>query len=175
MKATIKFFFRLKNRQKGWKYTMKWIQKDLQQYVHAKEFVDTIIVPLLPFQLSNDSNLDKDAFQGEVLSAFNRELEKELTGRVLLAPDYHYLRSADKQAEIDRIHTWVDDMQTQPFHYVFFVTSDSGWKKSEQTLQGNLLWLPAIAVESMKSTEIQSVIRNQVKEVSELIRSYWKG
>ncbi|QKY69197.1 YpiF family protein [Lentibacillus sp. CBA3610] len=154
---------------------MKWIKQDLQQYVQAKEYVDTIIIPLLPFQLSNDSNLEKDAFQSEILSVFNRELEKELTGRVLLAPNFHYLTSADKEAEMERVHTWVEDIQTQPFHHVFFVTSDSGWKKVEQSLQGSLIWLPATATESMKASDIQSVIRSQVKEVTELIRSYWKG
>ncbi len=49
---------------------MKWIKKDLQQFIQAKEFVDTAIVPLLPFQLSNDASLEKDAFQSEALSVF---------------------------------------------------------------------------------------------------------
>lgn len=156
-------------------YTMKWVKQDLQQYVQAKEYVDTMIVPLLPFQLSNDSNLEKDAFQNEMLSIFNRELEKELTGRVLLSPDYHYLASAGKELELERLHTWVDDAQTQSFPFVFFITSDSGWKKIEQNLKGDLIWLPFIASDSMKSSEIQSVVRSQVKEVIGLIRSYWKG
>ncbi|SFE45962.1 Protein of unknown function [Lentibacillus persicus] len=156
-------------------YTMKWVKHDLQHYVQEKEYIDTIIIPLLPFQLSNESNLEKDALQNELLSVFNRELEKELTGRVLLAPDYHYLASADKQVELERLDTWVNDIQTQPFPFVFFITSDAEWKKIEQKLGGNLLWLPFIATESMKPSEVQSAVRTQVKEVTGLIRSYWKG
>ncbi|MFD1360552.1 DUF2487 family protein [Lentibacillus salinarum] len=153
---------------------MKWTRQDLQQYRHAKEYVDTMIIPLLPFQLSHDENLEHNAFQREMVSAFTRELEKELSGRVMLSPDYSYLSSADKEAERERIHTWVTDIQFQPFGHVFFVTFDSEWKKVEQALEGTLIWLPAIVEESMKSSEIQSIIRGQVQEVTKLIRSYWK-
>lgn len=153
---------------------MKWTKQDLQQFIQAKAYVDTIVVPLLPFQLSNDSKLERNAFQREVISVFTRELEKELSGRIILSPDYYYLTSADKEAEMERIHTWVHDFQLQPIHHVFFVTSDSGWKKLEQTLQGTLIWLPAITSESMTSSEMQSVIRSHVQEVTELVRSYWK-
>ncbi|MFD2760856.1 DUF2487 family protein [Lentibacillus juripiscarius] len=152
---------------------MKWIKKDLQQFIQAKEFVDTAIVPLLPFQLSNDASLEKDAFQSEALSVFLRELEKELTGRVMLAPNYHYVKTADKESELDRIGKWIDDVQAQPFRHVFFITSDSGWKKNEQALPGTMIWLPVTGGESDQGT-MQTVIREHVQEVSELIRSYWK-
>ncbi|SFA73940.1 Protein of unknown function [Lentibacillus halodurans] len=154
---------------------MKWVKQDLQQYIQAKEYVDTIIVPLIPFQLSNDASLEKNAFQREVLSLFTRDLEKELSGRILLSPDYHYLASVDKETEINRMNAWIDDIQSQPFQHIFFVSSDSGWKKVEQGLKGTLIWLPAATADSMQPTEIQPIIRNQVQQVSELIRTYWKG
>ncbi|MFB4169209.1 DUF2487 family protein [Virgibacillus sp. JSM 102003] len=153
---------------------MKWTKKDLQQYVNAKEYVDTIIVPLLPFQLSNESLLEKDAFQCEVLIAFSQELEKELTGRVLLTPNYHYLKSSKREQEINRINSWMDDMEQQPFNHVFYVTFDSTWKKNEQALNGTLIWLPGITDGTLQSNEMHSIIRSNVEQVSELIRSYWK-
>ncbi|RYG73602.1 DUF2487 family protein [Lentibacillus lipolyticus] len=153
---------------------MKWIKKDLQQFIQAKEYVDTAVVPLLPFQLSNDAKLDKDAFQSEALTVFLRELEKELTGRVMLIPEYHYVKTADKEAELDRIRNWMNDIQAQPFHHVFFITSDSSWKKHEQALPGTMIWLPITSDESADPGRMQSIIREHVQQVSELIRSYWK-
>lgn len=153
---------------------MKWIKDDLQQYINSKEYVDTIIIPLLPFQLSHESDLAKDAFQREVLVLFFNELEKELAGRVLRIPSYNYIKSADKGKEIIRIQTWLDDIKKQPFDKIFFVTFDSSWKKIEQTIPGTLLWLPGTTSGDINSKEMQTTIRSQVDQVSELIRSYWE-
>jgi hypothetical protein len=152
---------------------MKWNSKDLQQYISAKEYVDTIIMPLIPFSMSRDADLEKGAFQSEVLSIFAKEIEKELTGRIMLIPDYYYLKSADKEAETERINQWNADVQSQPFTNTFFLTFDASWKKNEQELNGHLLWLPAIQSGNLHSTEMHTIIRDQVKQISELIRAYW--
>lgn len=146
----------------------------MEQYVNAKEYVDTVFVPLLPFHLSNDANLEKDSFQREALTAFLHELEKELTGRVMLTPSYNYIKAADKEQEIKRINSWVDDIEIQPFYHIFYLTFDSTWKKNEQSLRGTLIWLPGTTDGSMQSKEMQSIIRSQVEQVSELVRSYWQ-
>ncbi|GAA0599889.1 YpiF family protein [Virgibacillus siamensis] len=152
---------------------MKWKKNELEQYIGAKEYVDTIIIPLLPFQLSDDSTMTKDAFQREVLETFTNELELELTGRVLLTPAYNYLKTADKEVEIGRLKSWTDNISNQPFHHVFFTTFDSAWKKVERDLPGTLLWLPGITKGEIDSKEMQTVIRSQVEQVNELIRTYW--
>lgn len=153
---------------------MKWNKTSLQQYVQAKEYVDTILMPLLPFHFSYDSDLEKASFQGEALTVFLDEIEKELTGRVMLTPSYNYLKFSDKKKEVDRINEWVADASTQPFKEIFFVTFDSKWKQVEKSLDGTLLWLPGIKSGDLYSKEMYAVIRDQVEQVSELIRSYWQ-
>lgn len=152
---------------------MKWKKTDLNQYKQAKEYIDTIVVPLVPFHLSGDNDLEKSAFQSEVLSVFTTEIENELTGRIMLIPNYHYLKSANKEVETDRLNTWVEDMQKQPFTHIFFVTFDASWKKSEQAMNGTLLWLPGLHSGSLHSKEMHALIRDQVEQIGELIRSYW--
>ncbi|GAA0444318.1 YpiF family protein [Lentibacillus halophilus] len=152
---------------------MEWMKNDLQQFVQAKEYVDTAIVPLLPFQLSYDASLEKDAFQSEAQAVFLRELERELTGRIMMIPGYRYLKSADKESELNRLRTWIRDIQAQPFFHVFFITSDSGWKKHEQALPGTLIWLPLTAGNDSDPENMQPIIKEQVGEVSDLIKSYW--
>ena len=152
---------------------MKWKKADLSQYKQAKEFIDTIIIPLVPFHLSNDNDLEKSAFQSEVLSVFTSEIENELMGRIMLTPNYNYLKSASKQVEVERLNLWIEDIQKQPFTHVFCVTFDASWKKDEQTMNGTLLWLPGLHSGDLHSKEMHALIRDQVEQIGELIRSYW--
>lgn len=154
---------------------MRWIKKDIQQYIQAKEYVDTIIVPLTPFHLSNDSELVKSGSQGEVLSVFIKEIEKDLAGRVMLTPNYTYLKKADKQQEVSRLNEWIAESSEQPFNHTFLITFDSTWKKYEQTLNGTLLWLPGIQSGDPYAKEMQGVIQDQVTQINELIQSYWEN
>lgn len=152
---------------------MKWDKEDLEKFIQAKEYVDTLLIPLLPFQLAENADITKMAFQCEVLSIFVNELEKELTGRVLLTPSYFYNKKATKENEVLRINSWVEDALNQPFQHVFFITFDSTWKKEEKKLNGSLLWLPSNHSVGINSKEMVMIIRDQVEEVGELIRSYW--
>ncbi|SES80407.1 Protein of unknown function [Oceanobacillus limi] len=152
---------------------MKWNEQDIEKYLSAKEYIDTVIFPLIPFELSQDSTAGKNAFASEVLAIFSSEIEKELTGRVLLIPGYNYLKSTDKEQEVERINNWVNDIKQQPFQHIFFLSFDSTWKKLENTLDGNFLWLPGFQSGDVHSEEMQVLIREQVKQIVELIRSYW--
>src|SRR5690625_7077683 len=92
---------------------MKWVKSDLERYLGAKEYIDTLLVPLLPFEFSDDHHLTKNAFQIELLSIFLHELEKEFTGRIVLSPHYYYLKSSNKDAELERLNTWMVDARSE--------------------------------------------------------------
>lgn len=152
---------------------MQWVKQDLQQYIQAKEYVDTVIIPLIPFHLSDDPSLERSAFQSEVLSIFANAIEKELTGRVLLIPNYYYVKTGVQDIEVERLNAWVENVLTQPFKHVFLVTFDTAWKKNEQALDGTLIWLPGIGSGDIQSKEMHSIIEEQVNQISSLIKSYW--
>lgn len=152
---------------------MKWLKEDLEKYVGAKEYIDTIIIPVLAFQFSDETALEKDAFYREVLSIYANEIEKELSGRVMLTPTYTYVKMTDMAAEIHRLHAWIKEISTQPFKEIFILTLDPSWKKLEKELDGNLLWLPGMKPTDLQSSDAVKLIRNQVEQISDLIRSYW--
>lgn len=152
---------------------MKWYSEDLIKYVQAKEYIDTLIIPLEAFHLSQESNLEKDAFHREVLGIYTNEIEKELSGRVLLAPTYAYLKSSNLDNEVARLNSWIKDVKTQPFTSIFVITFDNAWKKVEKDLDCHLLWLPGMKPGNIKSEDAVKLIRSQVEQISELIRSYW--
>src|SRR5699024_9382578 len=151
---------------------MKWVKSDLLQYKTAKEYVDTLLIPLVPFQLSNDKTYERDAFQRDVLSLFVHEVEKALMGRVLLTPSYNYVPSKDSDNdEVNRLNAWIQHCYTQPFKHTFLVTFDASWKKYEREIDGNLLWFPGMESGDLRSEEMQSILRGQVKQIVELIRT----
>lgn len=152
---------------------MKWKKTELDKYVQAKEYVDTILLPLIPFQMGSDKESEKSSFQNEVINIFANEIEKELSGRVMLAPNYYFLKTTDKAAEIDRLNSWIQDIKEQPFEHIVLLTFDAGWKKHEKSLNGNILWLPGMQSGDLRSKETAEFIRDQISQISEMIRSYW--
>ncbi|MDY0408311.1 DUF2487 family protein [Virgibacillus soli] len=153
---------------------MKWTNHhDVEKYLEAKEYIDTIIMPLSPFGLEADQAPSKIAYQKEVLAVLTKELEQELSGRTLLIPSYTYWKSSKLDEEIIRINQWLSHIQKQPFEHIFLITFDATWKKVEKELNGNLLWFPHIQTGELHSSEMQKMIREQVSQISELIRSYW--
>lgn len=154
-------------------FFLKWTKTHIKQYVQAKEYIDTMIIPVIPFHISQEEKLTASAFQSEIINIFMNELEKELTGRVMLTPSYYYVKEASKEAEVMRLNTWYAEAKKQPFEHIFFLTNDSTWKKSEKDLEGSLLWLPGISSGDIHTKEMHTMIRGQVEQVSELIRSYW--
>lgn len=152
---------------------MKWNPEDLKQYVQAKEYIDSIIIPLQAFQLSDEAALSKDAYQKQVLSIFVNDIEKELSGRVLLTPTYNYFKFANKEEEVIRLNEWITNIKTQPFTNIFLLTFEPTWKKVEKSIDGELIWLPGIGSGDLQDKETITLIRNQVEQISELLRSYW--
>ncbi|HLQ73708.1 MAG TPA: DUF2487 family protein [Bacillota bacterium] len=152
---------------------MKWYTADLNKYISAKEYIDTLIIPLLPYQLSEDASVEKQAQQGEMLTIFVNELERELTGRTMLLPNYYYLSNHSKEAEIERLNAFIQDAKTQPFEHTFLITSDASWKKHEKDIEGDILWWPGVKSVDRQSKEMRLLIHDQVEQFSELIRSYW--
>ncbi|WP_068672013.1 DUF2487 family protein [Oceanobacillus sp. Castelsardo] len=152
---------------------MKWRKNDMEQYVKAKEYIDTVIIPLIPFQMAKDQELSKDSFQNEALALFLTEMEKELSGRLLLTPNYHYIKSTNLEQEKGRLNLWIANIQEQPFNHIFFITFDPKWKKVERELDGSLIWLPGFPTKDLLSNDVLQMVRGQVTEISELIRSYW--
>lgn len=152
---------------------MKWRKDDLGKYVGAKEYIDTLLIPLISLQFSNDGEAEKLAFQQKVMSILANEIETELSGRLMLVPNYSYLKNSDKGTEAERINQWIEDVQQQPFKHIILLTFDASWRKHEKELNGHLLWLPGMKNGDLQSKETHQLLQDQVQELSEIIRSYW--
>ncbi|MFD1450000.1 MULTISPECIES: DUF2487 family protein [Oceanobacillus] len=152
---------------------MKWTSVDLQKYNQAKEYIDTIIVPLAPFQIGALEASAKNADQYDVLTLFARELEKELMGRIMLTPIYTYITSAEKLQEAERINEWTNHFKEQPFKQVLYISFDPSWRKIANDLEGEFIWLPTASLKDADPAAVKGIIRDQTLQTVELIKSFW--
>lgn len=152
---------------------MQWTSNDLQKYVQEKEYIDTLLVPLIPISFSRDEKLNELAFKGQVLTILMNELERELHGRVLLSLSYPYLSTDSIVKEVDRLNQWIEDAQQQPFEHIFLISHDVNWKKHEQLLSGSYIWLSNIPSVQIDSKEMEQFIREQMKQLNTLLQTYW--
>src|SRR5690625_3772014 len=93
------------------KSIVKWHKDDLAKYLQAKEYVDTLLIPTISFQVEDEANIEKDAFKSEVLTIYLNEIEKELSGRVFVTPAYSYIKQKDLSSEVIRLNTWIDHLK----------------------------------------------------------------
>lgn len=152
---------------------MLWKKEDIEQYSKAKEYIDTALIPLVPFSVEKDEEWKTKTVQYELIHLFTKEMEKEFKGRMVLFPDYAYVSTAAKETEAERLSEWVKNIKTQPFEHIFFLTFDSQWRKQERMLDGTVIWLPGLPGGDIRGEETQSTMKAQVREITEFIRSYW--
>ncbi len=154
---------------------MKWNSEDMDMYVQAKEYVDTMLVPFVPFSLSrSDEDTKRLAFHSELMGIFMNEIEKQYKGRIFLAPAYTYLLDGDYNEEISKLNNLEEHARENGFEHILFFTFDSKWKKRESKLQASLIWVPAGKSVDIQSQEAQQMIQEQINQVMELITTYWQ-
>src|SRR5690625_234509 len=152
---------------------MNWTRESIEQYVSAKEYIDTLLIPLTPLDFKNDQNMIKSASEREYLNVLSYEIEQQLTGRVLQLPEYVYIKNDNYNGDIDRLNEWSKMFNEDYFKHVFYLTLDINWRKHEKSLNGNFLWFPSVTSDHPRSAEMKNVVRDQVEQISDLIRSYW--
>ncbi|QDP40451.1 DUF2487 family protein [Radiobacillus deserti] len=152
---------------------MQWKESDIMQYIEAKEYVDTLIIPLIPMPLEKEEELVKYAGMAELTHFAAMTIENQFKGRIFLSPSFHYFKSTSKKLDITLLQQWIKQYQQLPFDHVFLFTFDHAWKKVEKELDGTLLWLPAVGgkIEEARASEM---MKEQLHQIMDLIQSYWQ-
>ncbi|AWC28205.1 YpiF family protein [Bacillus cytotoxicus] len=150
---------------------MRWAVKDAEQFVQAREYVDTCIIPLLSISVAKE--MKELVEQGEFIEVLSMELEREYKGRVLLLPAFTYL-AENQEKEKERLEGWTNHLQEQGIQHIVYVTSDFAWKQAN-VLQGQLFWLPAISFDQLSDQAKREVIHAHIKNIMELLTEKWKN
>ncbi|SIQ37579.1 Protein of unknown function [Peribacillus simplex] len=150
---------------------MKWTAKDLDMYIQSKEYVDTVLIPLVP--LSFKGQMKQSGSMNEFLTILSLEIEKQMKGRILLLPTFHYI--SDEMDKVERLKRWANEVKKNDFEHVFFLTSDFEWKKEERELENNLVWIPAIPLEGLEIEQAREMINQQVIQILDIFSYNWKN
>jgi hypothetical protein len=152
---------------------MKWITEDVDMFLKEKDYVDTALLPIVPFDFK--TNVQSTAAMGEYILVLTQEMERQFKGRLLLLPSFTYLKGKDIQIYKNEIVKWVQHLKEQGFQHIFLMTSDNEWRKVEQDLQNMLLWLPALPLENLDDQYKFKVIQDRVKQLIPLFIEKWQG
>jgi hypothetical protein len=151
---------------------LNWIGKEVEIYLKEKKYIDTAIIPLLP--IGFEEEMKTFAGQGEFISLLSMHLEHQFKGRLMLFPAFTYLKSEDKSSQEKRLDDWRTQMKDSGFKYVFFLTSDSDWRFSDNELERSLMWIPSIPLDNMDEKYKHSIMEDQVKQLLNVIVKKWQ-
>ncbi|GGH78930.1 hypothetical protein JOD43_001618 [Pullulanibacillus pueri] len=149
---------------------MKWRAKDIERFLEEKQYVDTIIVPLIP--LNWDEGMLATVREGEYVQILGDEIERQLKGRVVLNPAFTYFKEEALEERMKRLETWKNGMINGGGKFVYFVTSDVDWKAYESQLE-HLIWLPAVPLEHMDERHRNDFVAETVGSVMKTITGQW--
>ncbi|QED48424.1 YpiF family protein [Cytobacillus dafuensis] len=152
---------------------MKWNPQDIDMFLQSKEYVDTVVLPLLPVAISNDTK--QAASMTEFISLLSMQLERQFRGRLLLLPGYSYLKTESMDKLSGDLKVWERELLENDFKHVLFLTSDSNWKTVENQLEGELIWLPSLPLEHMDEKNRNSLLEDQVKQLMNLFLQKWQS
>ncbi|MBM7645279.1 hypothetical protein JOD45_001490 [Scopulibacillus daqui] len=150
---------------------MKWEVKDIEMYLQEKQYIDSVIIPLIPF--SWGGQLLHSVREGEYIQILSKEIEKQLRGRVIMVPPFTYLRGESLEKSLERLKNWENELKESGIQFIFYLTSDADWKQIETQLD-KLLWLPAVPLEHIESKHRVKFIDDGVGDLLKQITQEWQ-
>lgn len=150
---------------------MKWISKDIETYLGAKEYVDTAVIPL--YSVTFGAEMSQSASNAEFITLLTNYLERQFTGRLVLFPPFTYLKNDDSESNFNQLKNWEENIEKNDFKHIFYITSESDWKIHEDKLSGSLIWLPSLPLGALNEQQKNSMIESQVKQLLDLFTRKW--
>ncbi|WP_017755567.1 DUF2487 family protein [Calidifontibacillus oryziterrae] len=151
---------------------MRWITKDIEMFLKAKEYVDTVIVPLVPITLSGD--VKPIVEMGEFISLIATELEREYKGRLLVLSAFTYLKNEEYASLCERLNVWYKHLTAEEVKHVVLLTADPDWKLNEKDLEATLLWIPSISIYEIDKKSLEQLVKSQMKQIQTIVMSLWQ-
>jgi len=148
-------------------FIVNWTGKDMDTYLLQKEYIDTLVIPLVKVETKMD-NMKTSASSTEFVMHLATLIETQFKGRMMFAPPFAYTASTDKQ---QMAQTTLQEFSDTTFKHVFFLTTDHAWTSME--LPGQVIWMPSIPLENMDASLRQSVLEDQLRQSLPIFTDQW--
>ena len=151
---------------------VKWIPQDAEIFLGAREYVDTVIMPLIG--ITFQGHVKQSASIHDFITIISRQVEQQLKGRLLLLPPMTYCNDWSRQECLEMLLNWKKSLEEE-FAHVFFLTSDVEWKTIEAELGQSLLWTTPIPLEYLDEKNKKPMMEEQVKPLLTKISQKWEN
>ncbi|MFS1518171.1 YpiF family protein [Bacillus sp. SCS-151] len=151
---------------------MRWTINDIDMYLKSADYVDSAIIPLIPFGLG--SNIKSTVTMGEFIGMITYELERQFKGRLLLLPQFTYMQDEAIETKKNKLFTWCNELKANGIKHIFILTSDSEWKQIESIMEDMLIWLPALPLEHLDDEAYNTMMKEQVNQLIPLFINTWR-
>jgi hypothetical protein len=152
---------------------MKWKTKDADLFFKSGEYVDSLLIPLLPVDFKED--FKSTIMMGEYTELLCDEMERQLQGRLFLGPKFTYVKDTNAATPLENLNQLLKHVtDSGHFKHIFLMTSDVTWKENEHAIDGQLFWIPALPLENMDEKYKLEVVKEQVKPLFKLIFNVWQ-
>ncbi|HET6871896.1 MAG TPA: DUF2487 family protein [Sporolactobacillaceae bacterium] len=154
---------------------MKWLAEDLDVFQREKEYIDTVLLPLVPIQWGE--HMSSVVREGRFSLLLSEQLERELKGRVILSPAFTYLKANSFEDTMRQLEAWLNEIQRAGVKSIVTLTSDVDWKihiSEKQTEGVRHIWLPAVPLEHMNPQSQQDFLDEMVGSVLKQIAEVWQ-
>lgn len=140
---------------------------DVTSFMEQKEFIDTAIVPLVSIDLTSEK-IKQSGAEADFLLSLTSFIEQQFKGRLLLLPPFSY-STILKNEELPQLLE--SQLHNAGFKHVFFITCDHFWTNIGDVV--NVIWLPAIPLESMDKGVKNSILEDQLRQVIPTFSTRW--
>ncbi len=147
---------------------MNWNASDMNLFLQQKEYIDTLVVPLLKVE-TVEERMKASASSSDFLMNLAGYIEQQFKGRIMVAPPFAYTPSMGLQQFGEVLS---GDIAKSSFKHIFYMTTDSQWTSIE--MPGKVLWLPAIPIENMDDRLKQSILEDQLKQLLPQLTEEWR-
>ncbi|MFJ8458489.1 YpiF family protein [Lysinibacillus xylanilyticus] len=140
---------------------------DMTSFMAQKEFIDTAIVPLVSVDLTSEK-MKQSGSEADFLLSLTSFVEQQFKGRLLLMPPFSYsviLKDEEMPKQLEA------QLHNAGFKHVFFITCDHSWTNIGDEV--NVIWLPAIPLESMDRGVKKSILEDQLRQVIPMLSTKW--
>lgn len=140
---------------------------DVTSFMAQKEFIDTAIVPLVSIDLTSEK-MKQSGAEADFLLSLTSFIEQQFKGRLILLPPFSYSASMKNEELPQKLES---QLHNAGFKHVFFITCDHFWTNIGEVV--NVIWLPAIPLESMDKGVKNSILEDQLRQVIPTFSTKW--
>jgi len=152
---------------------VKWTAKEVSTFIEQKQYIDTVLIPLLPISFGNSAK--ESANSTEFIQLLVSRLEHQFKGRILLLAGVPYIQDSSLVEKEQLIHSWKVFLEEQEnFKHIIFLSTDSNWKTISELNEDLFLWTPSVPLEHLEEKYRQSIIDDQVKQLLNFFIQKWQ-